>query len=73
MLKLERAVEMVDDRALAAAGDHDDLLDSARDRLLNAVLDRRLVDERQHLFWLRLGDREEARAKTRGRKYRLAH
>src|SRR2546428_11695966 len=64
---------MVDNRALAAAGDHDDLLDSARDCLFDAVLDRRLVDERQHLLRLRFGDRQEARAKTRGGKNRPAH
>ena len=72
VLELERAVEVVDDGALAAAGDHDHLLDPAGDRLLDAVLDRRLVDERQHLFRLRLGDRQESRAETGGGKDRLA-
>ena len=73
VLEVDRAVEVVDDGALAAAGHHDHLLDPARDRLLDAVLDGRLVDERQHLFRLRFGDGQEARAETRGREDRLAH
>ena len=44
-LELEGAVEMVDDRPLPAAGDQDDLLDPGSDRLLDAVLDGRLVDQ----------------------------
>src|ERR1700694_1793126 len=72
VLELQGAVEVVDDRALAAAGDHDHLLDAAGDRLLDAVLNGRLVDQRQHLFGLGLGGRQEARAETRGGKDRLA-
>jgi hypothetical protein len=68
VLELERAVEVVDDGALAAACDHDHLLDSAGDGLLDAVLDRRLIDERQHLLRLRLGDRKKSRAKPGGWK-----
>ena len=70
--EVDRAVEVVDNRALAAAGDHDHLLDSARDRLFDAVLDCRLVDQGQHLFRLRLGHGQEARAETGGREDRLA-
>src|SRR6266567_7076661 len=73
VLEVDRAVEVVDDGALAAAGHHDHLLDPARDRLLDAVLDRRLVDEGQHLLRLRLGHGQEARAETGRREDRLAH
>src|SRR5438270_747743 len=64
VLELDGAVEMVDDRALAAAGDHDHLLDAAGDGLLDAVLDGRLVDERQHLLGLGLGHGKESRAQA---------
>ena len=50
---------MIFDGVLAAAGDEDDVLDAGRDGLLDAVLDDRLVDERQHLLGLRLGGRQE--------------
>ena len=64
---------MILDRVLAAAGDEDDVVDAGGERLFDAVLDDRLVDERQHLFRLRLGRREEARAEARGGKHGLAH
>src|SRR6266566_3661699 len=73
VLEVDRAIEVVDDGALAAASHHDHLLDPARDRLLDAVLDRRLVDEGQHLLWLRLGHRQESCAETGRREDRLAH
>ena len=43
--RARRLVEMVLDRALAAAGDEDELLDPGRARLLDRVLDQRLVDD----------------------------
>ena len=55
VLELVRMVEMVLDRPLLAAGDDDHLLDAGADCLLDAVLDHRLVDERQHFLGLRLG------------------
>jgi hypothetical protein len=73
VLQLERPIEVVHDGSLAAAGDHDHLLDTARDRLLDPVLDRRLVDEGQHLLGLRLGDRQESCPQTRSGEDRLAH
>ena len=73
VLKLQRPVEVVDDGSLAAACDHDHLLDSAGDRLLDTVLDGRLVDQRKHLFRLRLGHRQEPRAETGGGKDRLPY
>ena len=41
---------------------------AGRDRLLDAVLNDRLVDERQHFLGLRFGRREEAGAETGGRE-----
>ena len=42
-------------------------------RLLDAVLDDRLVDQRQHLLGLRLGGRQEARAEAGGGEDGLAN
>src|SRR5439155_740830 len=64
VLQLEGGVEVVLDRALAAAGDDDDLLQPRRHRLLDDVLDGRLVDEGQHLLGLGLGRGQEPRAET---------
>src|SRR5829696_4500398 len=60
LLELDRAVEVVLDGLLAAAGDDQDVLDPGPHRLLDHVLDRGLVHQRQHLLGLRLGRREEA-------------
>ncbi len=72
MLELQRSVEMVDDGALATACDHDHLLDTAGDCFLHAVLDRRLVDQRQHLFRLRFGGGQESGAEPGSGDDRLA-
>ena len=72
-LELDRHVEVILDRVLAAAGDQDDVVDARGDRLFDAVLDDRLVDERQHLLRLRLGRRQEPGAEARGRKHGLAN
>jgi hypothetical protein len=66
VLELVGRVEVVLDRPLLAAGHDDDLLDAGADRLLDGVLDDRLVDERQHLLGRRLGRREEAGAPAGG-------
>ena len=55
---------MLDQRGLAAAGDHAELLDPGRARLLDRVLDQRLVHDRQHFLGHRLGGRQEARAEA---------
>jgi hypothetical protein len=60
------------DRVLPAAGDDDDVGEAGRHRLLDHVLDDRLVHERQHLFRLRLGGGKEARAEARGGEDGLA-
>ncbi len=61
-------VEVVLDRALVGRGHDDDLLDPGRDRLFDRVLDDRFVDQRQHLFRLRLRGGQEASAPTCGRE-----
>src|SRR5687768_12821694 len=68
VLELVRMVEVVLDRPLLAAGDDDDLLDAGADRFLDAVLDDRFIDKRQHLLWLRLGSGQKPCPPTRGRK-----
>jgi hypothetical protein len=60
--ELEGAVEVVEDRVLAARGDDDDAPEPGLERLLDAVLDDGLVDEGQHFLRNDLGRREEARA-----------
>ena len=72
-LELDRDVEMVLDRVLAAARDQDDVVDAGGDGLFDAVLNDGLVDERQHLLGLRLGGREKARAESGGGEDRLAN
>src|SRR5258708_6930425 len=72
VLELQRSVEMVDDGPLATAGDHDHLFDAAGDRFLHAVLDRRLVDQGQHLFRLRFGGGQESGAEPGRGDDRLA-
>ena len=65
-LQLEVAVEVLLDRALALADDHEDVRDAGGHRLLDHVLDHRRVDDRQHLLGLRLGGGQEARAESGG-------
>ena len=66
LLELDAAVEVVLDRLLAPPGDDEDVVDARSDRLLDHVLDGRLVDDRQHLLRLRLGGREEPGAQAGG-------
>ena len=72
-LELDRAVEVVLEAALAATGDDEDVVDAGPHGLLDDVLDRRLVDHRQHLLGLRLGGGQEAGAQPGGRDDGLAH
>ena len=71
-LELHRDVEVIFDRVLAAAGDQDDVVDARRHRFLDAVLNDRLVDERQHFLGLRLGGGKEAGAEAGGGEDGLA-
>jgi hypothetical protein len=57
VLELEVAVEVVLDRVLAAARDDEDVAQARRHRFLHHVLDRRLVDNGQHLLRLALRHR----------------
>ena len=66
LFKLGHCVKMVRDRVLVAADDHEDVVDARGSRLFNDVLNRRLVDHRQHLFWHCLRRWEEARTKASG-------
>ena len=72
-LELDRDVEMVFDRVLAAARDQNDVVDAGGDSLFHAVLNDRFVDEWQHLLGLRLGGREKARTESGGGEDRLAN
>ena len=55
---------MVGDHALVAAGDEDEVLDSGLARLVHDVLQRRPVDDGQHLLRHRLGGGEESGAEA---------
>ena len=57
-------VEMFHQRGLAAPGDHAELLDAGRARLLDRVLDQRLVDYGQHFLGHRLGGGQETCAEA---------
>ena len=59
-------IKVIFDRALAMAADDQQFLDTARQRFLDDILDRRLVDNRQHFLWCRLRCGQEARAITSG-------
>ena len=72
-VQLEAVVEVVFHRALAAAGDDDDVLNSGGDRLFHAVLNDGLVDQRQHLLGDDLGGRQKTRAEPARGKYCFAY
>ena len=55
---------MILERALAAPGDEDELLDSGGARLVHRVLDERPVDHGQHFLRHRLGGGQEAGAEA---------
>ena len=66
---LERTVglEVVQQLGLAGRGNDDGVVDLLGvERLLDDVLDNRLVEHRQHLFGRALGARQKTRAKTGG-------
>src|SRR6185503_10808304 len=71
--QLDVDVEVVLDRVLAAPGDEDDVVDPGGERFLDAVLNGRLVDERQHLLGLSLGGGQKPGPETRGREDGFAH
>src|SRR3546814_10323974 len=55
---------MILDRALAAPGDEDHLLDPRFARFVDRILDQRPVDDGKHFLGDRLGRRQEARAEA---------
>ena len=64
---------MIFDGLFAAPRHDDDLVAARRQRLFHAVLNDGLVDDRQHLFRLRLGGRKETRAEAGRRENRFTH
>ncbi len=70
--KLEGAVKMIVDRALAPARHKEELLDACRLGLLDGVMNKRLVDDRQHLLGHRLGRRQKPGAQPGDRENGLA-
>ena len=64
---------MILDRVLATAGHEDDVVDAGTNRFLDAVLDDRLVDERQHFLWLRFRRGKESRTESGDGKDCLAY
>jgi len=71
-LELLVGVEVVLDGALGGTGDEHQALRAGSERFLDRILDKWLVDHRQHLFRACLGRRQEARAAARHRKHRGA-
>ena len=71
-LELVGNVEMVLERALAAAGDEDHLLDPRLARLLDRILDQRPIEHGQHFLGHRLGGGKEAGAEPGDREDGLA-
>ena len=62
--QFELDVEIILDDVLVAAGDEDEVLDAGFARLVDHILDHRLVDDGQHLLRDRLGGRQKTRAET---------
>ena len=61
-------VEMILDHALVAAGDEDEMLDAGFPRLVDHILDQRLVDDGQHFLRHRLGGGQDAGAEAGDRE-----
>ncbi|MND40350.1 hypothetical protein D3C80_310870 [compost metagenome] len=64
VFQLVADVEVIFQGALAAAGNHGDLVQPSVQRLFNAVLDQWLVYHRQHFLGHGFGSRQEAGAVT---------
>ena len=71
--ELDRDIEMILDRVFAPAGDQDDVVDAGRCGLFDAILNDRLVDEREHFFGLGLRGGKKARPKAGRGKHGLLH
>ncbi|MNT37962.1 hypothetical protein D3C72_1741300 [compost metagenome] len=68
-LKFHGLIEVVLYRFLVAAGYDNDALNSGLHRFFHNILNRRLVDDRQHFFGLCFGCRQEAGAESSGGNY----
>src|SRR5699024_7001738 len=66
-------VEMVLERSLVAPGDHEDIAEAGIDGLFDDVLDRRLVDDGEHLLGGGLGRRKESGSQTGDGDHGLAN
>ena len=60
---------MIFNSILAAASDDDQVLETRGYGLFHRILDYRLVDQRQHLLWLRFRGWKEPCPQTRSREY----
>ena len=67
-MQFVRIVEVILDRSLAATGNEDEVFDSGRARLLDGILDQRLVDDREHFFGHGFGGREKSSAQSPDRE-----
>ncbi len=65
LFELGNRIEVVGDVVLVAPDDDQHILDAGSRGLFHDVLDRRLVDDRQHLFGHGFGGRKEASAEAR--------
>ncbi len=65
VLELGDAVEMIGEGVLVPPDDDEDVVDSGSDGFFHDVLDRGLVDHREHLLRHGLGRRKEAGAEAR--------
>jgi hypothetical protein len=72
VLELVADIEMIGDRALAAARDQGAGGHTRLDRLLDAVLHERLVDDRQHFLGHALGGGQESGAVAGDGEHALA-
>jgi hypothetical protein len=64
-LELGVAVEMILDGALGTSGDEDQGVGAGGERLVDRILNERLIDDRQHFLRAGLGDGEKSRAASR--------
>ncbi len=70
-LELESHVEVVLDGALAPARNQHDIFDARGNGLLHDILDKRLINKRQHFLGRCLGRRQKTGAKSGSRKNRF--
>ena len=72
IVKLKLDVEIVFDDALVAARDENQMFNASFQRLVDHILDDRLVNDRQHFLWDCLGRWQESGSKASNRKHCFA-